>query len=373
MKCVIARRTGPRGGGLGNELLPWAKGWIASRELNAWLVGPSWGLNQRRYSRNFGTDRLDFIVEDALLHLPHLQFSEADYRATNEIDFGAAIAKWAIEKEIADRSSFLVAVEGMWGGYGAIHRARPFLWSRLLASREALHNVDRVLARLDRKKLFVAVHLRAGSGDFEHLAPGEDTRGRFNVTIPADWYMWVCEELVRKFEDRIQFWFFTDQVNQEFQETVRRFNPGQIQCAGLTECSDLLLMALADLRICSISSYSMAACFLSGGPYIWYEPQLTLRNGIYSLWGHEETQRANDSATKSSMKFASAMVPGGTLHLGTAMDVGDPLPDQMTTILENRLRAKDPRTNLLEFGCLLQSELRGTTSSRSAAARGVTV
>ncbi len=117
MRFVVAKRHGRRGGGLGNEMFPWAKGWIASQVLDARLIGPSWGLNQRKYHRNFGTSRLDFLAEEALAHLPHHAFTESEYRATGEIDFGAAIRKWATTRGLKAKSSYIVSVEGMWGGY----------------------------------------------------------------------------------------------------------------------------------------------------------------------------------------------------------------------------------------------------------------
>ena len=359
MKFVVARRTGRRGEGLGNEILPWAKGWIASQELDAYRVGPSWGINRRRYFRNFRTSRLDWILEDALLRLPHIAFTEADYRATEEIEMGAAIRHWAQKCGVDRLPSFIVSVEGMSGGYAAIRSARPFLWSQLLSSRDALRNVYQVLSKLDRNRLFVAVHLRSESKGFPAPLAGEDLRGRFNIAIRGDWYTWVCEALTKRFRERVQFWFFTDRRTAEFDEAVRRFNAGQFEQTGLTECSDLLLMALADLRVCSVSSYSMAASFLADGPYIWYEPQLSLRDGFYTLWGSEEAQQLRSSPTMRSQEFVSALTasyydprnfpvdfPGATL------DIGDALPEPLVELLEGRLRSKDRRTNLLEFGCL---------------------
>ena len=46
-RFVVAERLSVRWEGLGNEMIPWAKGFIASQVLNAHLVGPSWGLNRR--------------------------------------------------------------------------------------------------------------------------------------------------------------------------------------------------------------------------------------------------------------------------------------------------------------------------------------
>ncbi len=364
MRFVVAKRTSLRGEGLGNELLPWAKGWIASLELNARLVGPSWGLNRRRYDRNFRTDRIDFLVEDALLHLPHSAFTEVEYRATGETDFGVAIAQWSHARGLTRRHSFVVSVDGMWGGYAAIRRARPFLLSKLLGSRDALRNLYQVLARLDRNRLFVAVHMRSAKEGFAAPAPGESLRGRCNISIPGDWYLWVCQELTRRFGERVQFWFFTDRQNPDFNEAVRRFNPSQFAQVGLTECSDLLLMAQADLRVCSISSYSLAASFLADGPYLWYEPQLCLNDGLYTLWGNEGAQKAASSPTARSRDDAEGLCASRferhdppTEFPGTAMDIGDPLPGPLIDLLERRLRSKDPRANLIDYGCVPESLL----------------
>jgi hypothetical protein len=359
MRFVVAKRHGGRGSGLGNEILPWAKGWIASQVLDAPLVGPSWGLNQRKYWRNFGTSRLDFLCEDALTHLPHHAFTESEYRATGEIDFGAAIQKWAATRVLTKRLSFIVRVEGMWGGYPSIHKAREFLLSKLSGSRDALRNAYQVESKLDRRKLFVAVHMRYARDGFSAVQPGEDVRGRFNIFIPGEWYLWVCGELKKQFGDHIQFWFFTDRRGPEFDEAVRRFNPGQLQQQGLTECSDLLLMTRADLRVCSVSSYSLAASFLSGGPYLWYEPQLSLDHGMYSLWGHIGPQHA--PRTPEGNEFGAKYAGGGNhqaLAPGTAMNVGDPIPESLLTILEQKLLLNDPRTNLLDYGYLPEAAIK---------------
>ena len=359
MRVVVAKRTSYRGEGLGNELIPWAKGWIASQALHARLVGPSWGLNRRRYWRNFRSSRLDFILEDALLRAPLATFTEEDYLSTGEVDFGTALLRWVEKIDLVKERFFVVGVEGMWGGYGAIRNARWFLWERLLGSRDALDNMYRVLSRLDRSRLQVAVHIRSKGDGFSAPAQTKEQRGKFNLLVPGDWYLWVCRAVREAFGERVQFWFFSDRPNPVFEEGVERFNPSQIICTGRTECSDLLLMAQADLRLCSVSSYSLAAAFLSDGPYVWYEPQLALSDGTYSLWGHEATQQLESSSTARSRAFVRCLCAqyGRSKNLpvsflGAAMDIGDPLPDQLLELLEQRLREKETRTNLLEYGCL---------------------
>jgi hypothetical protein len=249
----------------------------------------------------------------------------------------------------------------MWGGYPSIRGARAFLAARLLNSRDALDNVYQVVSKLDRNKLFVAVHMRSPVGGHCRLSQGESARGKFNILIPGEWYLWVCEALQKHFGSRIEFRFFTDRGGPDFDAAIREFNPGQTFQRGLTECSDLLLMTQADLRVCSISSYSLAACFLSEGPYVWYEPQLTLNEGLYSLWGNDNDQKLEDSLSSRSRKFVSEIVAGRTTaegepisFLGSTMNLGDPLPKSLVTLLEQKLSSRDSRTNLLEYGSLPQ-------------------
>jgi hypothetical protein len=353
-RFVVAERLSLRGEGLGNEMISWAKGFIASQVLNAHLFGPSWGLNKRKYYRNFRTGRLDFVFEDLLKRLPHHAFTHESYLATGEVDFGKAIEKWAAAENIVTQRTFVASVGGMWGGYPSIWSARQFLWAKLLNSRDAMRNVYEIASKLDRRKLFVAMHMRFGS-EFAVVGDGDSPRGKFNVQIPGEWYLSLCESLRNEMGNRVQFHFFTDRGGPAFDEAVRRYNPGQTRQKGLTECSDLLLMSLADLRVCSISSYSLMAGFLSNGLYIWYEPQLTYADGLYTLWGKEEAQRMKGSPTSQSVDLMKTIEPGSpweTSFKGYAMGTGSALPCGLVEQLHRKLLANDRSASLLEYGCL---------------------
>jgi hypothetical protein len=359
MRIVVARRLGIRGEGLGNEIVCCAKGFIASQVLNARLVGPSWGINKRKYYRNFDTSRLDVVLEELLTRLPHRAFTERDYRGTGEIDFGRALGRWAAEQGLTNKSSFIVTVDGMYGGYPAIRDARPFLWNKLLGSRDALANIYKVTSTLAPQRLFVAVHMRLGK-DFETLDSGENPRGRFNLHVPGAWYMNACEALQKAFKNQVQFHFFTDRRSSAFEEAVRRFNPGQASQYGLTECSDLALMAQADLRICSVSSYSMMASFLAEGPYIWYEPQLIYESGTYTLWGNEPAQRLPGSLTMKALQEANSFRHGVSVEegfRGWPMGESSSLPPGLLGQLHRRLAQKNTSGDLLEFGAVPDSAL----------------
>ena len=59
-------RVRKRGYGLGNELIPWARAFIASELLGARLLPPAFGLNRRGYWRHFRTLPDDWIYHRAL-------------------------------------------------------------------------------------------------------------------------------------------------------------------------------------------------------------------------------------------------------------------------------------------------------------------
>src|SRR5271169_3638420 len=104
MKFCFPKWIGPRHAGLGNELLPWAKAFIASAELKLRLLHPAWGLNDRRYYEYFGTSTLDWVGYAALrMLLPCYTFSEADYLATGERDYDRAIALYSDKMGLKDK------------------------------------------------------------------------------------------------------------------------------------------------------------------------------------------------------------------------------------------------------------------------------
>ena len=78
--CIPRVRN--RGHGLGNELVPWARAFLASQLLDARLVPPAFGLNRRGYWQHFGTGPDDWIYHRGMqLLLPVVEFNESDYLA----------------------------------------------------------------------------------------------------------------------------------------------------------------------------------------------------------------------------------------------------------------------------------------------------
>ena len=99
----------PHGGyGLGNDLIPWAKGYILSGELGAKLLHPAWGNNPRQYWRYFGTSRWDWQWYRVLVRaFPRYVFSEEIYREAGENDFEKACKYFAEKHDLYSKNILL--------------------------------------------------------------------------------------------------------------------------------------------------------------------------------------------------------------------------------------------------------------------------
>lgn len=337
-----------RGIGLGNELYPWAKAWLAAQAIDGIALPPAFGLNPRQYWRYFGTPRTDWISHRALLHtLPRYRFTEQDYLSTGERDYRKAVALFAERNGWKERRLFALETGGMWGGFLAVREARDFILGRLYAARGAAENLTDWRTRLDPDKLVVAVHIRAG--DFKAANADIDYRGCFNRSLPLAWYIAVCDQLRGHFGDKVQFQLFTDGQPEALAPFIQRFNPVTGFHQRDSVCSDLLAMASADLLVCSVSSYSLWGAFLSRAPYVWFAPQLQEEQGTFSLWGHEAAQRPPAGATArfraSVIADRSACCPRGVPV--SALGV---ISSALLSRLEHGLKEKHAATDLAMFG-----------------------
>ncbi|MGS0755669.1 hypothetical protein ACVBEH_13895 [Roseateles sp. GG27B] len=293
-----------RGAGLGNELVPWARAFLASQLLGARCLSPAFGLNQRRYGRHFGTPSYDWIQHRLLkATLPVVEFKEADYLQHGGSDVVSALQSFATENNLFDRKAFVLSTSGMWGGMRHIEAARAFVASKLYLSRFAAANLLQIRQRLDPSKPTVGIHVRLG--DFGAALEPHEYKGRFNVSLPLDWYRRVANSIYEQLDGHVQFLIVSDASPERLTEL----------CLGLpcvfsgdipdSDCSDMLALAGADLLVCSISSFSVGVAFLSDAPYIWYGPNLHQHEeGFSSIWGHEPGQQASTSPTRQSISTA---------------------------------------------------------------------
>jgi hypothetical protein len=212
--------------------------------------------------------------------------------------------------------------------------------------------VDTNLFDLERAapadKVRVAVHIRRG--DFAAPGPPSAIRGRFNESIPIEWYVATCRDLQRKIgEHLISFLLISDGTAEETAWFEREFRPYTTRHLRSTVCSDLLIMSQADLLVCSISSFSMTAAFLGESPYVWYTPQLTPVDGLLTIWGYEPSQKEPASPTKLAVDAVRrAGAPLG--RRSVPVDMQGSVPDWLIESCLCARTRRDRHSDLLLYG-----------------------
>ncbi len=341
----MPRRYGWRGAGLGNEIFPWAKAYIASRELGFRLMHPAWGLNSREYWRVFGTSRLDWIGHAALqLAMPVVTVTDEMVLSTGETDYGAAVRALDKEHGWSGRRPLLLLHGGMSGGHLAIESARNYLRNTLqghLPERECPSDPGSHPGRLR-----VVVHARLG--DFDQHSDGP-LPGVFNRRLPLSWYRWTLNLLQKQFGDMLHVDIVSDDPVQ-----ASRMLPEWSRCStrSQTILEDLSLMVAADLLVCSVSTFSMLAAFLSDAPYLWYRPHLHQQGDFLSIWGYQPEQQAGGTGTnaRKEQRF------GGTLPTrGAAIDIGGELPAWLVDFLTTRAALNRKSADLIHCGVVPHS------------------
>jgi hypothetical protein len=283
MRVSFPMWIGRRHQGLGNELVPWAKAFIASQELKIKFLPPALGLNDRRYYEYFGTSRFDWIYYAILKKvLPCYTFTEADYLETGEKDFARAIRLYADKHDLWNKRSYALLTEGLWGNWYSVRKAKHFVLAQLFRSRNLTANLYQMDRQVADKQLVVGIHIRMG--DFLPVANATEYQGLWNTRVPLTWYLNVCRQLKSALGETVTFMLLTDGTESELREFVDEFQPITNFGQANSVVSDLLALASADALVCSISSYSMWGAFLSGTPYFWYLPNLRDLDGHLTLW-----------------------------------------------------------------------------------------
>lgn len=334
--------------GLGNELFPIAKAHIAAQELDATFLPPSWARNRRNYTRFFGPSNLDWarlaLIKRAV---PVFRLTRADYEETGETDYGKAVRAFAKKHELNKRKSYALVTEGMWGYYYPVRNARPFVERFLRNTHYTTENIYHFETERNPGKLTVAVNVRMT--DFRAPAEGRTKDELINTRLPASWYANVCRSLRASLGEIVEFYLVTDGTANELADFIDEFRPLTHFHRRNCDISNLLIMARhCDLIVCSVSTYSQWAAFLSDAPYIWYRDHLTLtsrgeimempewRNGglVPSLFGRPSPNQTDSATTPRG-------VPSGP--------DGD-LPEAMFSRLRATLSLKSHQSDLIMGG-----------------------
>lgn len=345
----VALGTPPRGAGLGNEVIAWCKAYIGARELGLKLLKPAWAMSRYRLFDSFGWSRASLIRSEVLARgLPRIHISEERYRQTGMTDYGDAVKQIFSEIESVPGRPFTVTHEGMWGGYASIKSARNFLRQQFLSSPGVTLALDRAFS-VDRAIPTIGIHVRRG--DFSHAPPGP---GEFNRAVPQEWYLRLIDEIDEICQRRVRFLLCSDAKDKELRAFLRNPRVSVVRGYGSgAALQELVVLSETDALMCSVSSFSMLAAFLSQKPYFWFRSQLSRVDGQLTLWGSEAAQKMPMSATRQSI---AAWSPG--VSRGIPWEEGH-LPDWLAGYLSSRAGLREGARDLIQYGVVPETSRRG--------------
>jgi hypothetical protein len=318
-------RVKNRGYGLGNELLPWARAFLASQVLDAKLFPPAFGMNRRAYWWHFYTAPDDWIYHRALEYLlPVIEFTETDYLTHGGGDVVTALKGFAAAHRLHQRRAYVLVTQGLWGGWHHVDAARDFIRSTLYQSRYAAHNLLQLRERIDPHRMLVGMHVRLG--DFSAPGAPREYRGAANISLPIEWFCSVARSLDRALGDRWQLLLLTDGTEQQLKPLTSQWRCITTNDLAPGDCSDVLALASADLLVCSMSSFSTLAAFLSDSPYLWFLPNLYRHpQGVYSLGDYDRERDKPGNPTRAALE-QWATLPTDVLPRGVGVDLDGTIP-----------------------------------------------
>jgi hypothetical protein len=323
--------TGQRGAGLGNEVIPWGKAYLGAKVFGLRCLHPAWALNRRGYGRDFGSSFFGAAAVELARCSPGKLHVTADMAlATGQDDYQRALESIRDRLAIDRVAPRVLLHEGMSGGFSGIARARSYLFHQLIRPSHVGRDLAEVSAGLDPERATVGVHIR--TTDFADSIDGPGP-GQFNTRLPVDWYEEVITGLFAALGERVQVLLVTDDPTSGYVETLRQL-PGVVDVPPRRRplLSDLFSLVFADALVCSVSSFSMLAAFLSERPYVWFGPHLYAVDGWRSIWGNETAQRGSRRPTERNRAWAEHDSPSESR--GVAFDPGDDFPAEFLDYLE---------------------------------------
>lgn len=345
--CLARVRN--QGYGLGNELVPWARAFLAAQVLGARVLPPAFGLNRRAYWRDFRTGADDWIYRRAIERvLPVVPFREADWLEYGGDDVVVALRRFAQERRLHERGVYVLVTEGLWGGFHHVQAARDFMRSTLYQSRFAPANLLALRERIDPDRILVAMHVRLG--DFRPPGAPEGYRGSGNMSLPLEWFTTIAYNLRAELGNAVQFLLVSDGTPEQLRPLWTA-----VPCiitADLPngDCSDVLALADADLLVCSASTYSHLAAFLSDSPYLWFAPNLYRHpEGCYSAGDPSaDLPRPGSARMRAVREFAQRR--DGWLARGIPVGTDGRLPRHLFELLRSRHAWRRWQSDLMRGG-----------------------
>lgn len=322
--------------GLGNQAIAMGKAWLGASVLGQRYVDVPWGLNPRGYRSEFRSSRLDWAKTFALRGASRVVLDERAFRDWGGVDYGRFVA------DTFDGEPVPLIVchdSNMEGGFASIVGARSFLASRLTGTHAV--QSSKLLSKVELERLdvpIITLHFRAG--DFEADPPGP---GEFNRRLPASWYRDMIVSLEASAAVRPKYYIVCEPdptVVRMAKNLGEGLAPGRISVVSNSPTVDLALLARSDLIVCSVSSFSMLAAFISDSPYIWYGGQLSRTAGRRGIWPDEMRPRFHDTR-------GHAATEGRGVPASSVSDFSD-----LSSAMERNLELRAAGADLMLYGSL---------------------
>lgn len=323
--------------GLGNLLIPMAKAYLASQALKCHLLIP-FQVDTRRVKMYFRPIKMGYLP-----YLPNpfkkITFSFEDYmnvkKMTNTNDYYINVKAFVNQ---SDHKNMILVNEGMWGGYYSIFKARNWIKTFLISSRQARKDVAERAIYYHPNRIQIGIHIRLG--DFEvPISQVESDNKRaslWSTQVPLKWYFYIVDEIQKEVgADNVDFILFTDsRENKDVRDFIKRFNIISVKNKEYHDFSDLYIMSECDLLICSYSSYSMMGAFLSNSPYLMYKDYAIKKDDKYLLWDEDIYSYKSSEGS-----------PRGSL-----INIDERLNEELILYLKNKIIEKSSVAKELIFG-----------------------
>lgn len=228
------------GAGLGNLLFPWARAELLAKKYNGYLIAPTWRnlklgpiLRREKDFRTYG---------DVFKHRSIKKFMQDAY-VKNKLRTHHITE----EDFLASLGYGLVEVEGMGNYFSDITHGKEYLKERLIEI-----SIDPPTKSIDG----IAMHIRMG--DFQEIKEEKYSR---NSRIALEWFVKEAYRL-RDILGNQDIIIFTDdtsgRVKKEF-EVIENIKFAPVA----TAIQDILKLSSANHIVCSNSTFSLWAVFLS--------------------------------------------------------------------------------------------------------------
>jgi hypothetical protein len=192
------------------------------------------------------------------------------------------------------------------------------------------------------------MHVRLG--DFAPAVATDQYRRVANASLPIEWFCNIAQHLRRRFADDWQLLLVTDGRPEQLAPLTRSFHCITTADLSHNDCSDALALAGADLLVCSASTYSSLAAFLSDSPYLWFAPSLHGHpEGCFST--HDLTaERGYPNGPTAAAIEAYSRRAGEWFGRGAVVDLDGAIPDVTLDAAVNRRNLRQARSDLVRSG-----------------------